>query len=63
MFATVVILAEQDTSAGIVPCSMAVSAQNVVGFQRSAAIAVIDGATAGGVDLLAPCGRVQFHVP
>ena len=58
LFAPVVILAEQNTSAAIVPCRMAESVQNMMGFQRTGAIAVINGATAGGVDLLAPCGGV-----
>ena len=56
LFAPVVILAEQNTSAWIIDGRVAVSVQNVVGFQRPGAIAVIDGTTAGGVDLLAPCG-------
>ena len=48
--------AQKQSVTGIILESLAASAYQVVGLQRSATITVIDGATAGGVDLLAPCG-------
>ena len=47
--------AQKQSVAGIILESLASSAYQVVCFQRAGAIAVTDGATAGRVDLLAPC--------